>query len=63
MRRVDARAHSLPPGAATNSRMSRNPFAEVSTSESPAHPWRAPVRWTLKSHRCGQRSSHCCRLP
>jgi hypothetical protein len=23
------RAHSLPPGAATNSRMSRNPFAEA----------------------------------
>ena len=57
MRGVDARAHSLPPGAATNSRMSRNPFAEALTSESPAHPWRAPVRRTLRSHRSGQRWS------
>jgi hypothetical protein len=33
------------------------PFAEALTSESPAHPWRAPVRPTLKSHRSGQRWS------
>jgi hypothetical protein len=57
MRGVDARAHSLPPGAATNSRTSRTRSQKPLTSESPAHPWRAPVRQTLKSHRSGQRWS------
>jgi hypothetical protein len=37
--------------------MSSDPFAEAFSSESPAHPWRAPVRRTLKSHRCGRRWS------
>jgi hypothetical protein len=64
MRGVDARAHSLPPGAATNFSDSRGTRSQKPfTSESPAHPWRALVRQTLKSYRNGQRLSHYCRLP
>lgn len=51
MRGVDALRAFVALGAATNSRVWRNPFAEILSSESPAHPWRASVRRTLKSHR------------
>ncbi len=57
MRGADASAHSLPPGAATNSRMSRIRPQAPTLRSSPAHPWRAPVRQTLRSHRSGQRWS------
>lgn len=66
MRGVDASRAFVASGAATNSRVSRNPFAEALGSESPAHPWRTAVCWTLKSHRSGQcwsLAAGCSELP
>jgi hypothetical protein len=63
MRGVMPRAHSLPAVAATNSRMSRIRTQGPSLRSSPAHPWRAPVRQTLKSHSSCQRWVACCRFP
>lgn len=57
MRGVNASGAFVASGAATNSRMSRIRSQKPSLRSSPAHPWRAPVRRTLKSHRSGQRWS------
>ena len=57
MRGVDASRAIVASGGATNSRMSRIRSQRPSRRSSPAHPWRAPVRRTLKSHRSRQRWS------
>ena len=53
MRGVDASRAIVASGAATNSRMSRIRSQKPSLWSSPAHPWRAPVQQTQKSHRSG----------
>jgi hypothetical protein len=57
MRGVDTSRAFVASGGATNSRMSRIRSQKPSLRSSPAHPWRAPVWRTLKSHRSGQRWS------
>jgi hypothetical protein len=50
--------YRLPPGVAATSRVARMAFAvALSTSESPAHRWRDPVQWALRTHCNGQRRS------
>src|SRR5918994_5268735 len=57
MRGVDASRAFIASGGATNSRMSRIRSQKPSLRSSPAHPWRAPVWRTLKSHHSDQRWS------
>ena len=63
MRRVDTSRAFVASGGATNSRMSRIRSQKPSLRSSPAHPWRAPVWRTLKSHRSDQRWSRVAGCP
>jgi hypothetical protein len=63
MRGVDASRAFVASGCATYSRMSRIRSQKPSLRSSPAHPWRPPVRRTLKSHRSGQRWSRVAGCP